>query len=171
MNSLLAQRPDVVLMDINLPAMSGIEAVRRLKPSLPATQFVMLTVYQDADHIYSALEAGAMGYLLKQTPQEELLSALEDVHGGGSPMSSSIARKVVQSFSKAPPDLPRAQQLSRREQEVLNLLARGYFFKEVCERLNITLPTVKTYVRRIYEKLQVRSRTQAVAKYANLAEE
>jgi len=163
--------PNVVLMDINLPGMSGVEAVRKLKPSLPNTQFVMLTVYQDADHIYNALAAGASGYLLKQTPREELLSALRDVHHGGSPMTSNIARKVVQSFRQPSVDRSAAGELSQREQEVLDLLARGYLYKEIADRLNISCPTVNTYVRRIYEKLHVRSRAQAVAKYAHLSDE
>jgi DNA-binding NarL/FixJ family response regulator len=160
--------PNVVLMDINLPGMSGVEAVKKLKPELPRTQFVMLTVYEDADHIYSALAAGATGYLLKQTPRDELLNALEEVHGGGSPMTSNIARKVVQSF-KHPSVTGKNEDLSPREQEVLELLARGYLYKEIAERLNISVPTVNTYVRRIYEKLHVRSRGQAVAKYANFS--
>ena len=158
--------PDVVLMDINLPGMSSVEAVKRLKPVLPATQFVMLTVYEDADHIYNALSAGATGYLLKQTPREELLNAVGDVHRGGSPMTSNIARKVVQSFKQSP--LSSSEELSPREQEVLELLARGYLYKEIAERLNISVPTVNTYIRRMYEKLHVRSRAQAVAKYAHL---
>jgi DNA-binding NarL/FixJ family response regulator len=162
------KKPDVVLMDINLPGMNGVEAVRRLKPVLPATQFVMLTVYEDADHIYNALSAGATGYLLKQTPREELLSALGDVHRGGSPMTSNIARKVVQSFKQTAP-VPPGQELSPREQEVLELLARGYLYKEIAEQLNISVPTVNTYIRRMYEKLHVRSRSQAVAKYAHLS--
>ena len=164
------KKPDVVLMDINLPGMSGVEAVRRLKPTLPATQFVMLTVYEDADHIYNALSAGASGYLLKQTPREELLSALGDVHRGGSPMTSNIARKVVQCFRQTSARTPQGDELSPREQEVLELLARGYLYKEIAERLNISVPTVNTYIRRMYEKLHVRSRAQAVAKYAHLAE-
>ncbi|HRT58283.1 MAG TPA: response regulator transcription factor [Candidatus Paceibacterota bacterium] len=163
------KKPDVVLMDINLPGMSGVEAVRHLKPLLPQTQFVMLTVYEDADHIYNALAAGATGYLLKQTPRAELLRALEDVHHGGSPMTSNIARKVVQSFRQAPALATDSEGLSPREQEVLDLLARGYLYKEIAERLNISIPTVNTYVRRMYEKLHVRSRAQAVAKYAHLA--
>jgi len=163
------RKPDVVLMDINLPGMSGVEAVRQLKPLLPQTQFVMLTVYEDADHIYNALAAGATGYLLKQTPRAELLRALEDVHHGGSPMTSNIARKVVQSFRQAPALATDSEGLSPREQEVLDLLARGYLYKEIAERLNISIPTVNTYVRRMYEKLHVRSRAQAVAKYAHLA--
>jgi DNA-binding NarL/FixJ family response regulator len=163
------KKPDVVLMDINLPGMSGVEAVRKLKTSLPQTQFVMLTVYEDADHIYNALAAGATGYLLKQTPRDELLSAVSDVHQGGSPMTSNIARKVVQSFRQTPASAPDGEGLSPREQEVLDLLARGYLYKEIAERLNISIPTVNTYVRRMYEKLHVRSRAQAVAKYAHLA--
>src|SRR4029077_1324214 len=149
---------------------SGVEAVQKLKPALPQTQFVMLTVYEDADHIYNALAAGASGYLLKQTPREELLSALHDVHHGGSPMTSNIARKVVQSFRQTPSAAPDGDGLSPREQEVLDLLARGYLYKEIAERLNISVPTVNTYVRRMYEKLHVRSRAQAVAKYAHLGQ-
>jgi DNA-binding NarL/FixJ family response regulator len=165
---LTEKRPDVVLMDINLPGMSGVEAVRRLKLTLPGTQFVMLTVYEDADHIYNALAAGATGYLLKQTPRQELLDALGDVHRGGSPMTSNIARKVVQSFRSPAADHPGKEELSPREQEVLELLARGYLYKEIAERLNISVPTVNTYVRRMYEKLHVRSRAQAVAKVSGL---
>ncbi len=168
LSALTEKKPEVVLMDINLPGMSGVEAVGKLKPLLPTTQFVMLTVYEDADHIYNALAAGATGYLLKQTPRQELLSALEEVHRGGSPMTSNIARKVVQSFRQTGIDVPPGEELSPREQEVLDLLARGYLYKEIAERLNIGVPTVNTYVRRMYEKLQVRSRAQAVAKYTHL---
>jgi DNA-binding NarL/FixJ family response regulator len=164
-----AQNPAVVLMDINLPGLNGIECVRRLKPLLPETQFVMLTVYEDADHIFNALAAGATGYLLKQTPRSELLAALKQVHGGGSPMTSNIARKIVQSFQqKSPPQATEDAELSPRESEVLELLARGYLYKEIADSLGISLPTVNTYIRRIYEKLHVRSRSQAVAKYAHL---
>jgi DNA-binding NarL/FixJ family response regulator len=164
------KKPNVVLMDINLPGISGVEAVKKLKHLLPGTQFVMLTVYEDADHIYNALAAGATGYLLKQTPREELLGALEEVHRGGSPMTSNIARKVVQSFRQTSEPVPAAEGLSQREQEVLDFLARGYLYKEIADRLNISVPTVNTYVRRIYEKLHVRSRAQAVAKYAHLSD-
>jgi RNA polymerase sigma factor (sigma-70 family) len=166
--ALQERKPNVVLMDINLPGMSGVDAVRKLKPILPDTQFVMLTVYEDADHIYNALAAGATGYLLKETPRQELLNALQDVHSGGSPMTSNIARKVVQSFGQSRASAA-AEELSPREQEVLDLLARGYLYKEIAERLNISIPTVNTYVRRMYEKLHVRSRAQAVAKYAHFA--
>jgi DNA-binding NarL/FixJ family response regulator len=168
--ALPAKQPNVVLMDINLPGMSGVDAVKKLKPILPDTQFVMLTVYEDADHIYNALAAGATGYLLKETPRQELLNALEDVHRGGSPMTSNIARKVVQSFGHARTSTSAGGDLSPREQEVLDLLARGYLYKEIAELLNISVPTVNTYVRRMYEKLHVRSRAQAVAKYAHLSQ-
>ena len=166
LGALPAKKPDVVLMDINLPGISGVEAVKQLKPLLPETQFVMLTVYEDADHIYNALAAGATGYLLKQTPRAELLGAVEDVHHGGSPMTSNIARKVVQSFKHTP--APNEQALSPREQEVLELLARGYLYKEIAESLQISVPTVNTYIRRVYEKLHVRSRSQAVAKFTHV---
>jgi DNA-binding NarL/FixJ family response regulator len=169
LNALPERKPDVVLMDINLPGMSGVEAVRNLKPALPGTQFVMLTVYEDADHIYDALAAGATGYLLKRTPREELLTAVREVQNGGSPMTSNIARKIVQAFRQAGPAAHQDQELSAREQEVLDLLARGYLYKEIADVLNIACVTVNTYVRRVYEKLHVRSRAQAVAKYARLA--
>ena len=168
-----ANRPDVVLMDINLPGLSGIEGVRRLKPQLPGTQFVMLTVYEDADHIFAALQAGACGYLLKQTPRLELLESLKDVYNGGSPMTSNIARKVVQAFQRhepAPaPEQPGSDTLSPREREVLELLARGYLYKEIVDVLKISRPTVNTYIRRIYEKLHVRSRSQAVARFSRFS--
>ncbi len=162
-------KPDVALVDINLLSGSGIEVVRALKPRLPATQFLMLTVYQDADHIYDALAAGATGYLLKQTSLEELLQAVSEVHQGGSPMTSTIARKVIQAFASRRAKVPDGVKLSPRELEVLDLLARGYGFKEVAARLGISMPSVKTYVRRMYEKLHVCSRSQAVARYAQLA--
>jgi DNA-binding NarL/FixJ family response regulator len=164
------EKPSVVLTDINLPGLNGTECVRQLKPLLPETQFVMVTVYEDADHIFNALAAGASGYLLKQTPRHELLAALKQVHSGGSPMTSNIARKVVQSFQQhPPPPVPaEALELSPREHEVLGLLARGYLYKEIAESLNLALPTVNTYIRRIYEKLHVRSRSQAVAKYTHI---
>jgi DNA-binding NarL/FixJ family response regulator len=163
--SLPAEKPDVVLVDINLPEMNGIEAVRRLKPQLPATQFLMLTVYDDPDHIFAALAAGATGYLLKSTHRTELLEAIAQIAAGGSPMSSGIARKVVQSFARAPEPRSGIDALSPREQSVLDLLSRGHLYKEIADSLGVSVPTINTYIRRIYEKLQVRSRTQAVTKY------
>jgi DNA-binding NarL/FixJ family response regulator len=159
------KKPEVVLMDINLPGMSGIECVRKLKAVEPSCQIVMLTVYENTEQIFKALSNGASGYLLKATPPEELLSAIQDVHRGGSPMTSHIARKVVQSFQQSPTSAKATEYLSPREQEVLELLAKGFLYKEIADQLHISFETVHTYIRRIYEKLQVRSRTEAVAKY------
>jgi DNA-binding NarL/FixJ family response regulator len=161
------EKPSVVLVDINLPGMNGIECVRRLKPRLPGTQFVMVTVYEDANHIFNALSAGASGYLLKQMRRNDLLAALKEVYAGGSPMSSQIARRVVQSFQRTGMEAGDSEDLSPREREVLELLARGYLYKEIASLLQISVQTVNTYIRRIYEKLHVRSRAQAVAKYAH----
>jgi DNA-binding NarL/FixJ family response regulator len=169
LSALPAKTPAVVLMDINLPGMNGIECVRRLKPELPDTQFVMLTVYEDADHIFDALAAGASGYLLKQAPRQELLAALKEVYAGGSPMTSNIARKVVQSFQRLGAGASETENLSVRERQVLELLAHGYLYKEIAEALSISVTTVNCYIRRVYEKLHVRSRGQAVAKFAHLS--
>jgi DNA-binding NarL/FixJ family response regulator len=164
-----AEKPSVVLMDINLPGLSGIEGVRRLKPLLPDTQFLMLTVYEDADHVFEALAAGATGYLLKQTPRGELLASIKDVHVGGSPMTNNIARRVVQAFHREDATAPESAKLSPREREVLELLARGHLYKEIMDSLTISRGTLNTYVRRIYEKLHVRSRSQAVAKFSHFS--
>ena len=174
-----AQPPDVVLMDIDLPGMNGVECVRKLKAILPQTQVMMLTVYEDTENIFNALAAGANGYLLKRTPSKEIIDAIREVHRGGSPMTTHIARLVVQSFQKtaAAPAQPAAgataptggggdlSELSEREQQVLDLLAQGLIYKEIADKLNIGYETVHTYIRRIYEKLQVRTRTEAVAKF------
>jgi DNA-binding NarL/FixJ family response regulator len=165
LETLPAERPDVVLMDINLPGMNGVECVRRLKPILPATQVLMLTVYEDTENIFNALLAGATGYLLKRTSRDELIAAIRDVHQGGSPMTTHIARKVVQSLQQKGASPQPAENLSPREQEVLDFLARGFLYKEIAENLGISYETVHTYIRRIYEKLQVRTRTEAVAKF------
>ena len=157
--------PEVVLMDINLPGLNGVECVRRLKPLLPRTQIVMLTVYNQTEHIFDALTAGASGYLLKQTKPNDLLAAIRDVHEGGSPINSHIARKIVQSFQRAPRAGSETATLSPREAEVLDLLAKGYLYKEISEKIGLTFATVRTHVRHIYEKLHVRSRTEAVAKH------
>lgn len=159
-------RPDVVLVDINLSGKSGIQCVCRLKPVMPATQFLMLTVYEDSDHIFDALTAGASGYMLKRTPRAELLASIKQVHEGGSPMTSYIARKVVHSFQQAPPEKADPDGLSPREWEVLRLLARGFAYKEIADVLTISLATVNTHIQRTYEKLHVRSRGQAVARFA-----
>jgi DNA-binding NarL/FixJ family response regulator len=157
-------KPDVVLMDINLPGMNGVECVRQLKQIAPQTQVMMLTVYEDTENIFNALAAGANGYMLKRTSSKELLDAILDVHRGGSPMTMHIARKVVQSFQRVAPAQP-AENLSEREQQVLDLLSHGLMYKEIADKLQIGYETVHTYIRRIYEKLQVRTRTEAVAKF------
>jgi DNA-binding NarL/FixJ family response regulator len=163
-----AARPDVVLMDINLPGKSGVECVRALKAKLPALPMVMFTVYEESAHIFDALSAGACGYLLKRTPPAELLAALDEVHRGGSPMSTSIARKVVASFHHA--GQARAKHraevasLTDREAEILHLLAKGHRNKEIAAELSLSLDTIRTHLRHIYEKLHVNSRTEAVLK-------
>jgi len=167
-------KPNVVLMDINLPGINGVECVRRLKQSAPEMMAVMLTAYEDTDNIFAALAAGAAGYLLKRAPRAEILEAIGEVHRGGSPMTAHIARKVVQSFQKpvaaapAQPSAPAAENsmaLSPREQEVLDCLSKGFLYKEISDKLGVSYETVHTYIRRIYEKLQVRTRTEAVAKF------
>ena len=158
-------KPEVVLMDINLPGMNGVECVRQLKQLMPTLQVMMLTVYEDTENIFNALAAGATGYMLKRTSRDELLDAIREVHRGGSPMTTHIARKVVLSFQRAAPAASPTENLSPREQEVLDCLAKGFLYKEIAEKLNISYETVHTYIRRIYEKLQVRTRTEAVAKF------
>jgi DNA-binding NarL/FixJ family response regulator len=158
-------KPDVVLMDINLPGMNGVECVRQLKKIAPEIQVMMLTVYEDTENIFDALAAGASGYMLKRTAGRELLEAIREVHRGGSPMTTHIARKVVQSFQRAAPETSPTENLSDREQQVLDLLSQGLMYKEIADKLSISYETVHTYIRRIYEKLQVRTRTEAVAKF------
>lgn len=158
-------KPEVVLMDINLPGMNGVECVRQLKQVMPTLQVMMLTVYEDTENIFNALAAGATGYMLKRTSRDELLDAIREVHRGGSPMTTHIARKVVLSFQKPAPTASPTETLSPREQEVLDCLAKGFLYKEIAEKLSISYETVHTYIRRIYEKLQVRTRTEAVAKF------
>ncbi len=163
------QPPNVVLMDINLPGMNGVECVRRLKQLIPTTQVVMLTAYEDTENIFNSLAAGASGYLLKRSKSAEILEAISDVQNGGSPMTTHIARKVVQSFqataaASAAIHAEPSEELSPREQEVLDLLSQGFMYKEIADKLGISFETVRTYIRRIYEKLHVRTRTEAVAK-------
>src|ERR1017187_1494041 len=162
-------KPEVVLMDINLPGMNGEECVRKLKALLPKTQVMMLTVYEDTQNIFNALAAGANGYMLKRTPTKELIAAIREVHRGGSPMTTHIARLVGQSVQKPVTTAQSAggdlAELSEREQQVLDLLVQGLIYKEIADKLNIGYETVHTYIRRIYEKLQGRTRTEAVAKF------
>jgi DNA-binding NarL/FixJ family response regulator len=160
-----ADRPDVVLMDIHLTGMSGIECVERLKAIMSEMQVLMLTVYEDTEQIFKALSAGASGYLLKRSSPTKLLDAIREVQAGGSPMSSSIARKVVASFQKSNQTGEKHVHLSPREEMVLNCLAKGLTYKQIADQLEISIDTIRTYLRRIYEKLHVQSRTEAVAKY------
>lgn len=165
LEDILRKAPDVALMDINLPGISGIECVRSLKAGMPNIQIIMLTVFEDNEKIFQSLEAGATGYLLKRTPPDQILNAIREVHNGGSPMSSQIARKVVQSFRKKREQNDPPVKLSQREEEILRALAQGSRDKEIAEALFISVDTVHSHLRRIYEKLQVRSRTEAVVKY------
>ncbi len=156
-------RPDIVLMDINLPEKSGIECVAQLKPSMPDTEFVMLTTYDDTELIFDALRSGACGYLLKRSAPEELIRAIHDTVRGGSPMSMEIARRVVSHFHRT--RVPTHASLTHREEEILGLLAKGLVYKEIADRLNLSPHTVHNRLRGIYRKLQVRSGTEAVAKF------
>lgn len=158
-------QPKVVLMDINLPGMDGVLCVRQLSELVPKTQVLMLTIYDNTDTIFNSLAAGASGYLLKPISAAQLLSAVRDVYAGGAPMTSDIARKVVQTFKQPTPASGETENLSPREQEVLDFLAKGYMYKEIAEQLDISYGTVHTYIERIFKKLHVRSRAQAVAKY------
>jgi DNA-binding NarL/FixJ family response regulator len=156
--------PDVVLMDINLPGMNGIQCVARLKERLPALQVLMLTTYAEGDLIFDSLRAGASGYLLKTMPQEELVQAVQQVHAGGAPMSLQIARKVISYFHQTGKPASEVAQLTAKELEILRLLAKGYMYKEIADRLAISMSTVRTHVSAVYEKLHVHSRSGATQK-------
>lgn len=160
-----ALQPRLAVMDINLPRMNGIECVVRLKVLLPRVHVLMLTVYEDDDSIFRALKAGANGYLVKRDAAEKLLDALQEVQHGGAPMSAHIARQVVQFFHRSEKPAAESEHLSPREYEILDLLVKGLVLKEVAEQLGIGLETVRTHVTHIYQKLHVRSRTEAVVKY------
>ena len=174
-----ALKPQVAVMDINLPGMDGIECVRQLSECLPDLQIVMLTVYQDTNNLFRALAAGAHGYLVKPARARDLLAAIRDIHQGGAPMTSALARKVVDAFRAHAPNAasptaasstegtasPLAGELAPREEEVLDLLAQGFSYKEIADKLNVAFATVHTYVLRIYKKLHVRSKNAAVARW------
>lgn len=166
LGALTVLRPDVVLMDIGLPGMSGIDAARKIRAAYPAVQVMMLTVYEDENRIFESLRAGATGYVLKTTPAERLLAAIASLHAGGSPMSSSIARRVVGFFHQAGGERTAdpAADLTAREREILDLLVQGFRYREIGDTLGISLDTVRTHIRHIYEKMQVRSRTEATAR-------
>lgn len=158
-------KPDVVLMDINLPGMTGIECVSALRAAAPSVRIVMLTVYDEVGQLFKSLMAGASGYLLKRTPREKLLEAIAEAHLGGAPMTRKIARKLVQYFQDLGETLPESQVLSKREQETLALLAEGFRYKEIADKLGISFNTVREYVHSLYAKLHVTSRTEAALKY------
>jgi DNA-binding NarL/FixJ family response regulator len=160
-------KPDVVLMDINLPGIDGVECVRLLKANLPDTQFLMLTVYEDNNRLFKSLVAGASGYLLKRTPPVKLLTAIREAHAGGSPMTPQIARRVVQHFRLMPGSAPDLEKLTPRETEVLDQLAKGFRYKEIVDNLGISSGTLHSYICNVYNKLHVHSRTEAVVKYLN----
>jgi DNA-binding NarL/FixJ family response regulator len=159
------QKPDVVLMDIQLPKMSGIECVENLIEKSPDLQIMMLTVYEDNEQVFKSLAAGATGYILKRTPPAELLEAIRELHEGGSPMSDQIARKVVQTFQQIGKSSKETEKLSERETEILSYLAKGYQDKEIAEKFFLSVKTIRTHLRNIYKKLHVHSRTEAVLKY------
>lgn len=157
--------PDVVLMDINMPGMKGFECVRQLKAQLPKVQFLMLTVYEDSDSLFNSLKAGASGYLLKRTATKNLIEAIRDVHAGGSPLSPQLARRVVMFFNEPADKRDGMANLTAGEREFLEQLAKGYAYKEIADRMHISIDTVRSYVRTVYEKLHVHSRTEAVVKF------
>jgi DNA-binding NarL/FixJ family response regulator len=162
---ILKKKPDVVLMDIKLPQMSGIQCVAEIKKVLPDLQIIMVTVYEDSERIFRALTAGASGYLVKSCPPAQLIAAIRDVSKGGAPMSSHIARQVVQRFHQLGESVQESENLSPREREVLDLLAMGFIYKEIGVKLNIGSETVRTYVKNICHKMHVRSRLEAVARH------
>ncbi len=159
------EQPDVVLMDINLPKMNGIECVAQLKKSMPKTQVLMLTTYEESDLIFDSLRHGASGYLLKNMTPAELIQAIEQVHAGGAPMSMQIARKVVSHFRMIKEPQSDMEKLTKRENEILGLLAKGFLYKEIADQLGISLSTVRAHLHTVYEKMHVQSRTEAVVKY------
>jgi DNA-binding NarL/FixJ family response regulator len=165
LRGLCDEPPEVALVDINLPGMSGIECVAKLKAQLPQMQFLMLTAHEDTDLIFNSLRAGARGYLLKKMAATELVQAIEQVHAGGAPMSLAIARRVVDHFNELGQAASEVEKLAPRERDVLTLLSKGYLYKEISEKLGISQSTVRTYIQRTYEKLHVKSRTEAAAKF------
>lgn len=157
-------KPDIVIMDINLPGINGIECIQKIKASVPATQFMMFTVYENDEKVFDALKAGASGYLLKTAGMQQITDALKDLHGGGSPMSSNIARKLVTIFRQQNRKEEEMEALSKRENEILQLLAKGLLYKEIGEALSISTGTVRQHIHNIYYKLHVQNRTEAINK-------
>jgi DNA-binding NarL/FixJ family response regulator len=156
--------PEIVIMDIQLPGMSGIDCVRTLKPQRPEVQFIMFTVFEEDNKVFESLRAGATGYILKNYPPDKIIEALHDLYKGGSPMSSTIARKIITTFNPSTEKDSEYNKLSKREKELLTLLSKGYRYKEIADQLSISIETVRTHIRNIYEKLHVQSRTEAINK-------
>ena len=163
--NLPVKKPDIILMDINLPGKSGIQCIQELKPKMPNSNFVILTMYEDSEMVFEALKSGAVGYMLKRTSPDKLIEAIMEAHNGGSPMSMQIARMVVRSFSNSKEKLENEYSLTNREGEILRCLTKGMRYKEIAGELCISVETVRSHLRKIYEKLQVRSATEAVIKY------
>jgi len=159
-----AWQPDIVIMDINLPGMSGIDCIKKVKTACPHTQFIMFTIYEDDEKVFEALSAGASGYLLKKTTLGKIVDSLEELHEGGSPMSTQIARKVIQSLQKQNEVAEEGKLLTAKEHEVLHLLAKGHLYKEISVKLNISVSTVKKHLHKVYQKLHVNNRTEAINK-------
>lgn len=157
-------KPDIVIMDINLPGMNGIECIRQIKSKTPATQFMMFTVYENDEKVFEALKAGASGYLLKNTGLVQLIESLKELHNGGSPMSANIARKLVTLFRNEQKEASNVEILSSRENEILQLLTKGLLYKEIADQLSISVSTVRQHIHHIYEKLHVQNRTEAINK-------
>jgi DNA-binding NarL/FixJ family response regulator len=157
-------KPDIVIMDINLPGMNGIECIRQVKDKIPGTQFMMFTVYENDEKVFEALKAGASGYLLKNTGLVQLIESLKELHNGGSPMSANIARKLVTLFRSEQKETTNLEILSSRENEILLLLTKGLLYKEIAEQLSISVSTVRQHIHHIYEKLHVQNRTEAINK-------
>lgn len=158
-------QPDIVLMDINLPGMSGIDCIKKIREACPSTQFMMFTIYEDSDQVFDSLSAGASGYLLKKTPPDEILSSLKELYAGGAPMSTQIARKVVNIFHHSRQQEVNEANLSAREKEVLEKLSKGFLYKEIADELGISTGTVRQHIHNIYEKLHVQNRTEALNKF------
>jgi len=157
-------KPDIVIMDINLPGMNGIECIRQVKDKIPGTQFMMFTVYENDEKVFEALKAGASGYLLKNTGLVQLIESLKELYNGGSPMSANIARKLVTHFRSEQKETANLEVLSNRENEILQLLAKGLLYKEIADQLSISVSTVRQHIHHIYEKLHVQNRTEAINK-------
>ena len=157
-------QPDIVIMDISLPGKSGIECLQKIKEKCADTQFIMYTIFEDDQKVFEALEAGASGYLLKKTPKEKILESLKELHEGGSPMSTQIARKVIVAFQKRKAVSEEEKSLTKKEKEVLDLLAKGFLYKEIADQLSITINTVKQHIHTIYEKLHVTNKAEAISK-------